>query len=84
VSCTHQQQKQKKDKHAITNIPDNLRDEISPILPTEKQNNTIGRPMVPYRKVMDGIMYILRIGCQWKMLPKEYDSGSNCHRRFQK
>ena len=28
-------------------------------------------------------MFILRTGCQWKMLPKEYGSGSTCHRRFQ-
>jgi transposase len=38
---------------------------------------------VPYRSVLDGILYILRTGCQWKMLPKEYGSGSTCHRRFQ-
>ena len=25
----------------------------------------------------------LRTGCQWKMLPKEFGSGSTCHRRFQ-
>ncbi len=35
------------------------------------------------RKVIDGIMFVLRTGCQWKMLPKEYGSGSTCHRRFQ-
>ena len=56
----------------LTKIPDKLWDEISPILSTEKQNNTIGRPIVPYRKVMDGIVYVLRTGCQLKMLPKEY------------
>ncbi len=50
----------------------------------KKPNNTIGRPVIPYRKVMDGIVYVLRTGCQWKMLPKEYGSGcSTCHRRFQ-
>jgi len=33
---------------------------------------------------MDGIVYVLRTeGCQWKMLPSEYGSGSICHRRFQ-
>ena len=32
---------------------------------------------------MDGIVYVLRTGCQWKMLPREYGSGSTCHRRFQ-
>ena len=53
------------------------------ILPPEKANKTIGRPVVPFRKVLDDIVYILRTGCQWKMLPKEYGSGSTCHRRFQ-
>ena len=53
------------------------------ILPDEKPENTIGRPVVPYRKVLDGILYVLRTGCQWKMLPKEHGSGSTCHRRFQ-
>jgi len=33
--------------------------------------------------VLNGILYILRIGCQWKILPKEFGSGSTCHRRFQ-
>ena len=46
-------------------------------------NNTIGRPIIPFRKVLDGIVHVLRTGCQWKMLPKEYGSGSTCHRRFQ-
>jgi transposase len=52
-------------------------------LPDEKTNNTIGRPIILFRKVLNGIVYILRTGCQWKMLPKEYGSGSTCHRRFQ-
>ena len=68
----------------IIRIPDDLWNEIKNILPDEKSENTIGRPIVPYRKVLDdGIMFILRTGCQWKMLPKEYGSGSTCHRRFQ-
>src|SRR4051794_37159905 len=68
----------------ITNISDKLWNTINSTLPTEKPNNTVGRPTVPFRKVMDGILYVLRIkGCQWKMLPKVYGSGSTCHRRFQ-
>jgi len=65
-------------------IPDELWDEIKIILPPEKPDKTIGRPIVPFRKVLDGILYVLRTGYQWKMLPKEYGSGSTCHRRFQK
>ncbi len=69
--------------HTITKIPDKLWNAIRAILPDEKPNKTIGRPIIPYRKVMDGIVYVLRTGCQWKMLPKEYGSGSTRHRRFQ-
>jgi transposase len=76
----------KRSKHLPTmrKIPDELWDEIKIILPPEKPDKTIGRPIVPFRKVLDGILYVLRTGCQWKMLPKEYGSGSTCHRRFQK
>ena len=69
---------------SIRKIPDELWDEIKLLLPPEKANNTTGRPVISFRKVLDGILYILRTGCQWKMLPKEYGSGSTtCHRRFQ-
>jgi transposase len=74
-----------KDHHLppIIRIPDKLWDEIKKVLPKEKPSNTVGRPITPYRKVLDGILYVLRTGCQWKMLPREYSSGSTCHRRFQ-
>ena len=67
----------------IRTIPDELWSELKKILPKEKPQKTVGRPVVPYRRVLDGILYVLRTGCQWKMLPKEYGSGSTCHRRFQ-
>jgi len=67
----------------VKRIPDEICDEIRMILLPEKPDNTIGRPAVSFRKVLDGILYVLRTGCQWKMLPKEYGSGSTCHRRFQ-
>ncbi len=71
-----------KNKHPIIlKIPDKLWDEIKSILPKEKPLKTVGRTIIPYRKVIDGILYILRtLGCQWKMLPKEYGSGSTYHR----
>jgi transposase len=30
-----------------------------------------GRPAIPFRKVLDGIVCILQIGYQWKMLPRD-------------
>ena len=82
---THLQKqiKHKNDKRTIIKIPGELWDEIGNILPKEKPPKTVGRPIVHFRKVLDGVLYILRAGCQWKMLPSEYGSGSTCHRRFQ-
>jgi putative transposase len=57
-------------------LPGDLWNEVKNILPAEKPVETIGRPVVPFRKVPDGVLYMLRTGCQWKMLPKEYGSGS--------
>ena len=65
-------------------ISDELWDKICDLLPYEKPTDTVGRPTIPFRKVLNGILYVLRTGCQWKMLPKEYGSGSTYHhRRFQ-
>ena len=72
-----------KNMSTITKISDELWDKINDLLPYEKSINTVGRPVIPFRIVLDGILYVLRTGCQWKMLPKEYGSGSTCHRRFQ-
>src|SRR5580698_3002463 len=59
----------------IKRIPDDLWAEIAPLLGEEKVPGTRGRPPVPFRKVLDGILYVLRTGCQWKALPKEYGQG---------
>jgi transposase len=64
--------KRKKHLHTIRRIPDDLWEEIKLLLPPEESNKTRGRPVISFRKVLDGILYILRTGCQWKMLPKEY------------
>ena len=45
---------------AIRKIPDDLWDEIKLLLPPEKANNTIGRPIIPFRKVLDGIVHVLK------------------------
>jgi transposase len=49
---------------------------VKNILPAEKPVETIGRPVVSFRKVLDGILYMMRTVCLWNMLPREYGSGS--------
>ena len=79
------QKYQYKKKHlpTIKHVPDDVWNKVKNILPKEKPRNTKGRPAIPFRQILDGILFVLRTGCQWKMLPKEYGSGSTCHRRFQ-
>jgi len=62
----------KKKKHLpkIRHIPGDLWNEVKNILPAEKQIETIGRPIVPFRKVLDGVLYVLGIGCQFEDVAK--------------
>ena len=40
------------------------------------------KPMEP-RKVFEGVIFVLRTGCQWKALPKqEFGSASSVHKYF--
>ena len=42
-----------------------------------------GRKSLAARKVFEGIIYVLRTGCQWKALPKaEFGSASAIHKYF--
>jgi len=64
-------------------LPDAIWERIEPLLPTLRKNRKGGRPWVPNRAIADGIFYVLRTGCQWKAVPREFGSGSTLHRRFQ-
>ena len=87
MTCIQKEEEVRSDKYnnhrTIIRIPDKLWDDIRIILSKEKSLKTVGRPIVKYRLVLDGVLYVLRTRCQWKMLPKEYGSSSTCHRRFQ-
>jgi transposase len=75
-----------KNKHpTILNIPDELWNELKSIFPKEKPLKTVGgRPIIPYRKVIDGIIYVLRTeDASGKCYQKNTDRGYTCHRRFQ-
>jgi len=74
--------KAKRHVGTITRITDVLWNEIK-YFTCWKTRQYIGRPIVLYRKVFDGIIFVLRTGCQWKLLPKVFGSGSTCNTRFQ-
>jgi putative transposase len=64
-------------------IPDGLWERMQSFLPKYRKSPKGGRPREDSRKIMDGIYYILRTGCQWKAAPREFGSGSTLHRYFQ-
>ena len=64
-------------------IPDSLWKRLEPLLPNYKTSCKGGRPRLSLRKVMTGILYVLRTGCQWKAMPGEFGSGSAIHAYFQ-
>jgi len=72
-----------KRRNGLREVPDDLWELIKPLLPPDKPPGANGRPRVLNRTVLNGILYVLRTGCQWKMVPREYSSGSTCHLRFQ-
>jgi putative transposase len=67
----------------IWRVPERMWKKLKPLLPPEKPAHTVGRPAVPFRTVFNGILYVLRTGCQWKAVPATFGSGSTCHLRFQ-
>jgi transposase len=42
-----------------------------------------GRPWTNARPVLDGVLFVLRTGCAWADLPRDYPPRSTCHDRLQ-
>ena len=68
----------------VWRVPDDMWKRIAVLLPIEEFLPTGGRRWLPPRRVLDGVLYVLRTGCQWKAVPREFGSGSTLHRRFQR
>ncbi len=65
-------------------VPDDLWDVIAPLLPAQRDKPNGGRPRIPDRATLGGILFVLRSGIPWRMLPIEMGCGSGvtCWRRL--
>jgi transposase len=65
-------------------LPDRLWHEIAPLLPPESPKPSGGRPRVPDRAALTGILFVLKTGIPWEYLPQEMGCGSGmtCWRRL--
>ena len=52
---------------------------LAPLLPPRRPR---GRPRAEDRKTLNGILYVLRTGCRWEDVPREYGSPTTCWRRL--
>src|SRR5215472_13362797 len=55
---------------------------IRPLLPQRPPRPRGGRPPDPDRKVLEGVLRMLRSGARWQDLPEEFPSPSTCWRQL--
>ena len=64
-------------------VPDDLWAAVEPLLPPEPPKLRGGRPRCDDRAALAGIVFVLRSGIPWEMLPREMGcSGMTCWRRL--
>jgi transposase len=65
-------------------VSDELWNTIEPLLPDEPPKPKGGRPRVDDRSALAGIIFVLKSGIPWEMLPQEMGCGSGvtCWRRL--
>lgn len=49
---------------------------LGPLLPRPKRT---GRPPADLREVVNAVLYLVRTGCQWRMLPRDFPPWSTVH-----
>jgi len=68
----------------IWEITDDLWEQIEPVLLAADPPKATGRKRVDQRRMLNGVVYKVRSGCQWNNLPKELGDDSTIHRAFQR
>lgn len=67
-------------------LPPGLWERIEPVLAEMDPRRGTGRPRIPDRAVLTGILFVLKTGVPWEHLPLEMGCGSGmtCWRRLQR
>src|SRR5215207_6073022 len=53
---------------------------LAPLIPPAKPG---GRPRKwPMQKILNAVFYVLRTGCQWRLLPRDFPPWSTVHHYF--
>ena len=68
----------------IWEVPDELWERFEPILAKHYPPAPTGRPRADLRRVVNGVIFRMRSGCQWNRLPQRFGDDATCHRWFQR
>ena len=68
----------------IWDVPDDLWERIEPVILELDPPKARGRKRADQRKMLEGIIFRMRSGCQWNHLPRELGDDSTIHRTFQR
>jgi transposase len=56
---------------------------VEAVLRPARRADNRGRPWHDTRSVLNGVLWVLGSGAQWRELPEKYPPFQTCHRRFQ-
>lgn len=68
----------------IWEVDDDLWGTIHEILMELDPPAATGRPRTDERRALNGIIHVMRSGCQWNQLPKQFGDDSSVHRTMQR
>jgi putative transposase len=68
----------------IWEVNDELWEIVQSILAELDPPAATGRPRTGQREALDGIIYVMRSGCQWNRLPGRFGDDSSVHRTMQR
>lgn len=74
----------KKQQPPIWEMPDGLWERLELLIKELDPPKPTGRPRSDARRILNGILFRLRTGCQWNHIPREYGDDATIHRTFQR
>jgi transposase len=68
----------------IWEVPDGLWEIVEALLAEYDPAPRMGRPRINQRNALNGVIYRVRTGCQWNVLPKEFGDDVSIYRTLQR
>ena len=68
----------------VWEVPDAFWERFEPILLRHYPPAATGRPRADLRRVLNGVIFRMRSGCQWNRLPERFGDDATVHRWFQR